>query len=341
MNYSDVCLASSDAGRELVVVDYPAFGLFAVNAKVPLRVTQVSGSIPPGSFVDVNIGGTFAGLLYVLDSACEYLPSALSDYQYAAYLADTSFEDFNRPFIFKHSYFVVDEGELPGFLASYAASSSIWGGFVLDVSGGINVVREICPVPGSIQAIQLSLPSLHHTMLANLSTFQFSAFDRFLRLYQLLELSFDQRLVQQIQALGDDLFGIGQLLSTYSSSELDRLKAIVGPRITNNNVIISCLDDVLPFKDIASKLLYEYNKKGFTLTLAEFESGVARGFAAAFAGQNISKLVPFVCYVLYRVRCSIAHQRIGEFIFSHNDEKFIICFAEPLLRQVLIQVLAV
>jgi hypothetical protein len=43
-------------------------------------------------------------------------------------------------------------------------------------------------------------------------------------------------------------------------------------------------------------------------------------------------------YWIYRVRSSIAHSRVGEFLFLEADEQFITDFAEPLLLDVVMQV---
>jgi hypothetical protein len=42
-------------------------------------------------------------------------------------------------------------------------------------------------------------------------------------------------------------------------------------------------------------------------------------------------------YWIYRVRCSIAHFKIGEYILTRDKENFIVEFAEPLIKEVLIQ----
>lgn len=40
----------------------------------------------------------------------------------------------------------------------------------------------------------------------------------------------------------------------------------------------------------------------------------------------------------YNVRCCTAHNRIGEYVISNDDEGFVVEFAEPLLREVLCQI---
>jgi len=49
-------------------------------------------------------------------------------------------------------------------------------------------------------------------------------------------------------------------------------------------------------------------------------------------------LANLAAYWIYRVRCSIAHNREGEFIFNRSHEEFIVDFAEILLKEVIQQI---
>jgi len=53
------------------------------------------------------------------------------------------------------------------------------------------------------------------------------AFERYLKLYHLLELSFDHDTVEKIRGLGQDLHGIGQILAQHKRDEFDRLKQLL------------------------------------------------------------------------------------------------------------------
>jgi hypothetical protein len=54
-----------------------------------------------------------------------------------------------------------------------------------------------------------------------------------LKKYHLLELLFDYDFVENIKSLGTDLRGIGQLLSEYSSKEINRLNNVVTNRVND------------------------------------------------------------------------------------------------------------
>jgi hypothetical protein len=46
-------------------------------------------------------------------------------------------------------------------------------------------------------------------------------------------------------------------------------------------------------------------------------------------------LLKFTAYCIYRIRSSIAHHKIGEYLMTHQDEAFMINFAEPLIDEVI------
>ena len=54
--------------------------------------------------------------------------------------------------------------------------------------------------------------------------------------------------------------------------------------------------------------------------------------------NNRMLIINIATYWIYRVRSSIAHSRIGEYVMSTSDEEFVVEIAEPLLRSVLVQV---
>ena len=55
-------------------------------------------------------------------------------------------------------------------------------------------------------------------------------------------------------------------------------------------------------------------------------------------GIIYNNLIPKVCsYWIYRIRSSIAHNKFGEYIMDNDDEDFIVNFAEPLLKEMVLQ----
>jgi hypothetical protein len=66
----------------------------------------------------------------------------------------------------------------------------------------------------------------------------------------------------------------------------------------------------------------------------------------AFSGVPNSRVIydklilETAAYWVFRVRCCIAHHRIGEYLLTQLDEEFVVEFAEPLLLGVLRSILS-
>jgi len=49
------------------------------------------------------------------------------------------------------------------------------------------------------------------------------------------------------------------------------------------------------------------------------------------------KICEISAYWVYRIRCSIAHNKIGEYILNYKDEEFLVNCAEPFLKEIVFQ----
>jgi len=174
----------------------------------------------------------------------------------------------------------------------------------------------------------------------------------------LLELRFDYDIVERIKNLGDDLKGIGQIFSDFGREEVRRLKSVIEPRIKNVDALEVRLNGVKHSADCeerAKDIFFRYGKDtnplrdkesqydlvmvqgGFSKDLAK-SAKLIGGPEAALDAIYRKLLIDVASYWIYRVRSSIAHSRIGEYVMTSSDEEFVVEFAEPLLREVIVQV---
>jgi hypothetical protein len=335
-------------------------GELCVDGLVPLPLALVSSSYgpTPGTAVtDILLLDEQRNRLGVL-CLCRELGNVdlntMTDAQYAAYLHSVSKDEYELPYRFGTDYVVIDQARFVEYRDHYLKVSTIWGGFLHTVTGGIPAFKH---VPAHITAVRdLTFPTQYHEENSRRSVAEPYAFERFLKLYHLFELLFDWDLVQRIQRLGTDLLGVGKLLAEYDKNELERLKDILGIRCTNINPICVCLDAVVPYRDTAKLMFFTYGKGGNAFTGQDPEKSFDDLLdIGAFTEANVrtanlqyamgpDKFRKFVincaAYWVYRVRCSIAHNRIGEYVITTADEEFIVKFAEPLLRELLAQALA-
>ncbi|MGB0930316.1 MAG: hypothetical protein ACPGVB_06050, partial [Chitinophagales bacterium] len=209
------------------------------------------------------------------------------------------------------------------------------------------IIQKINAIPN------LELPTTWHKQAMIRAVQQPYAFERFLKNYHLLELLFDWQLVQTIKSLGDDLQSAIKEVANYRKDDIERLKSILRLKCNNTDKLAKRLDSIKTFLPIAKEIFYTHGKPSNPLTKGENELQEIIDGGGFTDNENlknckISKKVntqelysKFItdlsAYWIYRVRCSIAHHKIGEYLMSPSDEQFMVEFAEPLLKEVLIQ----
>ncbi|MBM6499265.1 hypothetical protein [Flavobacterium macrobrachii] len=170
----------------------------------------------------------------------------------------------------------------------------------------------------------------------------------------MLELEFDYSLIKKIQSLNitTDSNQIGNLLNEYNRNEVDRLFDLVSSSCSDVNNLALKLNGIKIFQSLGEEIFIRFGKgnKGnlYLSDITKYNSLLsdADAFANSTSVQthakvNVSEYDKFIhtitAYWIYRIRCSIAHFKIGEYILTRDKEEFIVEFAEPLIKEVLIQ----
>lgn len=316
-----------------------------------------SGYLDYSTHPVTDAGGSVLGELLTCKDE-EYRLAEFSAQYLAAYLSDASAANYAQPGSFRQNYFVCPASRVNEYRQEYLSSSAVWGGFSHPTAGAVVLpIRSIT----AISAVRgMRLPTDMHTEAMLRSVIQPHAFERFLKLYHLLELSFDYLLVEQIRHLGTDLRGIGQLLGSYERAEIDRLKDVLSHSVATPSISeclrVLCRDH--RWHQQIGTIFFEYGKSSNPLQSkrakfeellrsAEFTERDAIAYNLCDGSQdpavrqaNFAKLTLSVAaYWIYRLRCSIAHNKIGEYVMRLSDEPFVENFGEPLLRRVLAAVL--
>jgi hypothetical protein len=171
----------------------------------------------------------------------------------------------------------------------------------------------------------------------------------------LLELIYDWDFINRLRELDDNLTDLGMWLKKYSTrDDIDRLNLIFKARYEEGKldieVISHSLDKILPnYLNEAKKIFFEFGKSSnpYKDNLIDFEDFMRGGgftsnissLGQRFSGNKCDEfIISITAYWIYRVRCCIAHNKIGEYVMAHSDEEFVARFAEPLLRTILLQV---
>lgn len=345
----DTSFIISKYGGKCSVNNYIAFKLSSVSSKYErdnvIPILKAPGQNP------------FAYLLTCRDRGFGY--GSASDLLVAAFLEDARPSDIaddagkdRRDFVFRADYIVINTSNQTEYLRDFRTGSGLWGGFVHveELASKRPVYQSRISSILATPDVQISSDSEKDVLWRAID--QTAPLERYLKLYHLIELMFDLTLVEKIKLLGADLKGIGKLLKSYSSdSETERLLKIVKEHCPDTVFFEAALSRAFSNSKYHAQLLemlFEYSKESNPYKEEkqnDFKNVLQAGFSVselknhklAYDYNCLSKLA---VYVLYRVRCSIAHSKIGEFILTQSDEEFVAEVAEPLLTDILIKIYA-
>jgi hypothetical protein len=325
-------------------------GPFSVGGLVVVPIEAV-GSLLDRS-LDIELldeAGASVGTICFTRNLVAVHPGALTKWQYAAFLAEGADDWIGPRYDFSRDHVVIDEAFVDDYLARYSIGAPIWGGFTHEPLPP----REVAPQVGSIRGNPaIHLPTEFHRQALNRYIEATNAFDRFLKLYHTLELLFDYVIMKRMKQVGDDLENFGKILAEYDRSELERLKYLIREFCTGPADICSGFSEIHIYQDRATEIFQNHTKTGnpfhqearwqeFLQLAADDKLSEIELQKAKFVNPNVPFSVfisSVAAYWIYRVRSSIAHSRVGEFLFVESDEKFVADFAEPLLLDVVMQV---
>lgn len=178
--------------------------------------------------------------------------------------------------------------------------------------------------------------------------------DKYLSLYHCLEIDFDHEVVHRIKNLNeDDLSQLGVFVKNLKLDDIERLQLLITniPTATLESYIYKLRNH----KDSAISIFYTFGKdsnpmkdehdfdqyiiKSPAISKEEFERIKKDKSKATIIDptRDYQKfLVRLCCYWIYRIRCCIAHNKLGEYhISSQKDLDFLRDFGEPLLKEVI------
>lgn len=353
MNYEDLSALEDQS----LVRDFERFsdfnGICAFDNLVPLPIECIALSYDLEDDIEIyDNSNNLIGYLCGCKKLGEVDFNQITDQKYVAYINEVAKEYLGLPYKFEHDYVVVFTHQYENYKNNYLESAPIWGGFCHPAPPTGLAYKNY--KPSKLFAVpNIDIPTSHHKESCARSVKQPYAFERFLKLYHLLELYYDWYLVEEIKRLSPNLLGIGDLLNRYRDrDEVASLKNILELKCQNTSSLEGALNKIAPsYISKGEKIFYDYGKSSNPLkdkqqfldlmnlggfTISNVQSIVNKQMKP---DAYLSLLVKVSAYWIYRVRCSIAHSRIGEYIMdSLDDEEFVVEFAEPLLRQVIYQV---
>lgn len=333
-------------------------GYISINDLVAIKVENIA------SYYDRSIDlpikrpdGVEIGYLYFIKDLEVTNIHILPEPKYVCFLIDISNRitfDSGAPHKITSDYLVVYRAYLNEYIDDYFHCAPIWGQF----NHSYPTVTVMPPLSKPITEIKtVSLPKFTKEKLFEASIRgikQSLPFERFLKYYHLLELNFDSDVIERIQKLNidTDSESISILLNEYKREDIERLKYLFQTYCRNTTGIIEKMKSLSGFLPIAKKIFYDFGKESnplkdhlkFSAVVVKVDSFnlvncKAEKINNASNAVDHEKFIRNLCaYWIYRVRNSIAHNKIGEYRMTQSDESFIIDFAEPLLLELLSQI---
>jgi hypothetical protein len=230
----------------------------------------------------------------------------------------------------------------------YKNSSAIWGGFTHDDlrTSYKKTVRSLSVID------KIEIPTNEHQMKLSESIFSSNGFDRFLKKYHLLELLYDYLYIAKLRTVDNGLLEYRCILGEYSKDDIVNLKKMFSLYVIDVRNILAIILSSIEFKSKMHIIFQihskdsnplkneiDWNKFWNFIDTENFSDENYRNKQYKIGKKSLNEIVLDICaYWIYRVRCSIAHNKIGEFIFSPCDEKFIVDFAERIIDIISAQV---
>ncbi|WP_336010395.1 hypothetical protein [Acinetobacter calcoaceticus] len=263
---------------------------------------------------------------------------------------------------FKKNFLLVKDSFSEKYINDYLITSSFWGGFS-------HVERDFVFQP-SISSIELpsqfKFPTSHNLDLSFSSLFSSNPLEKFLKDYHQLELLFNLIIIKKVQTISiSELNRINEIYKDLRKSEMDSLVYIIENFIDNDEVYLKIIIDTFKSNEaLCENFLQNYSKESNPLGESKkwekfklfvdkadqdncisiddfFNTAIHKDIAFAQSGKKeefIKNIKKINAYWIYRIRCSIAHTKLGEFIFEYNQEnhEFIYKYANNLIKRTII-----
>lgn len=238
-------------------------------------------------------------------------------------------------------------------LTELLPTSAAWGGFV-PCEEALPIATSVNDAESSVIKAERLLPARtnRHKLALQRATESSIAIDRFLHLYHFLELDFDHELVKRIKATDiENTTELNRILSR-GRDELDRLHLVL-EEFVDFNALESIFSSLQEHNDVAINVFYEYGKEHNPLKDRKaFEALFATNPSVTFESlkkikerdklnvkftatqdEYYTAMIKLASYWVYRIRCCIAHNKIGEYhMQTPEDMRFVSEFGEPLVR---------
>ena len=321
------------------------------NTYVIENIVQSNSGLYSNVDVEIKSDNTqLIGILCYKNLGVDYDIESMTIWKYISYLLDSESLEVTGNYRFNRSYIYIKKEFYEEYCNCYRDGAAIWGGFIHENT--LSVQTYSSPAEITLDRI-LNIPTDIQKDKLKSAVLSQNAFDRFLKKYQMLELMYDYNCVLKLRTVDEGLSNFREIMSEYSNSELPSLKSLAKDYVGDISPYITIIhSDFISNIQLSEKIFQIEAKDGNPFKKGEwnkfiqlvessnldYTSGLQKRRSISYKHSldvdSYSKLIlDIVCYWLYRIRCSIAHFKLGEYILGHSEEKYLIEFCEPLLDQ--------
>lgn len=340
-----------------------------IDGMVVIEVPEVNALISPGDTENeidlVFDSNQIVGRLNIIDKNKKMSnTSELSKSKLLYCIYSIHKGNFDSTGNFSTNYVLIDENFCERYINEFLETSSLWGGFS-------HMPRSFIYQP-TITSIDLpthfNFPTPHNEELSFSSIFASNPLEKFLKDYHQLELLFNLIIIKKVQNIHiSNINEINNIYKDLRKNEIDSILYIFENFIDNDEVYLKIIIDTFKnYENLCEKFLQNYARESNPLadskkwqkfklfvnkadqdncrSMDEFYNAAVDsnvGFAQPNKRDDFIKLIKKInAYWIYRIRCSIAHTKLGEFIFEYSEEnhKFIFEQANLLLRTTILSI---
>lgn len=260
-------------------------------------------------------------------------------------------------------FLVIEKDFFNNYYENYYETSSLWGGYK-------HTEREFIEYK-KVQEIRLPeskifFPTSINSFNSDMSVYSSNIYENFLKKYHQIELIFNLIFIKKLKTI--DLENLKEIHSIYKSmnkSEFDAIFYIISNYVTNKVKYLKIFEMAyFEHNDIYNEIFHNYEKDSNPLSdstlrdkFHQFLTKVAQSTPLSEEDYfNIAQLkeikfknkaedfsnfvYKFISYTIYRIRCSIAHNKLGEFMFTMDQDHldFMVDIGLPLIREAVIDV---
>jgi hypothetical protein len=275
--------------------------------------------------------------------------SALTEAQYIAYMYDKGINSDEEYYLFSYSYVIIKQDHYTNYITRYKDTSMLWGGYSHDTLLEEKYTKNIPKI--TVKSNILIPTTIHRDSLIK-ATASISHFERYLKYYHQLEILFNYIHVRKLINAGGDLSSFNKIVASYNREDIKNIQQLLEDYINDITKLEAIFNMAFPYLTIIKDIFYNFGKDSNPLkdetrwskfndllTLQNLSCVEATTTKLVKNAEEYKTLLLKVTgYWIYRIRSSIAHNKIGEFIMEDIHQEFVVEIGEELLLEVIKQI---